>query len=161
MSGLEFLGLSPDAPIGEILSKIYVFGVGLVALSALVMFTIGGVRYMLSGDRDPTEAKTWMKNAFWGLALALVSWLILYTINPDLVKTLVLQPLGIKQLTAPPQAPSPQAQEGGSCKKGSTDPTLTCQSGLLCAASAKIPLRGCFSLAVTDGVCRKTADVCQ
>ena len=101
MPGLEFLGIPPGAQIGDILARLYVFGVGLVALSALVMFTLGGVRYMLSGDRDPSEAKAWMRNAFWGLVLALTSWLILYTINPDLVKTLTLQLPGIQQLTPP------------------------------------------------------------
>lgn len=105
MSGLEFLGIPPGAEIGDILARLYIFGVGIVALSALVMFTLGGVRYMLAGDRDPSEAKAWMKNAFWGLVLALTSWLILYTINPDLVKTLKLQLPEIKQ-SASPQPPS-------------------------------------------------------
>lgn len=130
MTGLEFLGLPPDADIGTILSKLYVFGVGLVALSALVMFTLGGVRYMLSGDRDPTEAKNWMKNAFWGLVLALTSWLILYTINPDLVKTLILQPLGIQQLSGP------QPQFSGT-PIDTTDPTALQQCAAQCGVIQK------------------------
>ena len=45
---------------------------------------------MVAGDKDPTEAKNRMKTAAIGLGIALISWLILFTINPDLVKKLDL-----------------------------------------------------------------------
>lgn len=98
ISGLEFLGIKPGATIGEMISALYVYGVGFVALAAFVMFAIGGAMYIFAGDKDPGKAREMMKNAFWGLVLALTSWIILYTINPDFVKNIGdprLQMLGI------------------------------------------------------------------
>lgn len=91
ISGLEFLG--DVKGIGDLISKLYVFGVGLAALAAFIMFTVGGVAYLTAGDNESqvTKARGFMKNAAFGLAIALLSWLILFTINPDLVKTLDLQ----------------------------------------------------------------------
>ena len=83
--GLEFLPATFD--FGELISNIYVFGMGLVAISALVVLVAAGVWYMSAGDNAGRagEAKKWMGNAIFGLVLALLSWLILYTINPDFV----------------------------------------------------------------------------
>ena len=83
--GLEFLPATSD--FGELISNIYVFGMGLVAISALVVLVAAGVWYMSAGDNAGRagEAKKWMGNAIFGLVLALLSWLILYTINPDFV----------------------------------------------------------------------------
>jgi len=69
------------------IKKANVFGLGLVAISALVVLVAAGVWYMSAGDNAGRagEAKKWMGNAIFGLVLALLSWLILYTINPDLV----------------------------------------------------------------------------
>ena len=61
--GLEFLQLDANADIGAILTTLYKWGIAFVALAALFMLTAGGVRYMFAGDRDPSEAKTWIKNA--------------------------------------------------------------------------------------------------
>lgn len=86
--GLEFLQIDTGASLGDLLSTLYVFVLSLVGISALVMILIGGIMYMVQGDKDPTQAKAMIKNAIFGLVLALTSWLILYTINPDLVKKL-------------------------------------------------------------------------
>lgn len=87
-TGLEFLG---DATgLGDLISRLYIFGMGFVGIAAFIMFMIGGVQYLVAGDKDPTEAKNRMKNAAIGLGVALISWLILFTINPDLVKKLSL-----------------------------------------------------------------------
>src|SRR3989338_11584572 len=88
--GLDFLNLPAGAKIGPILSRFYVFGVSMTAIAALIMFTIGGVQYMISGDRDPGPAKERMRNALFCLILALTSYLILFTINPDLVREVKL-----------------------------------------------------------------------
>ncbi|TSC80308.1 MAG: histone-lysine N-methyltransferase SETD1 [Parcubacteria group bacterium Gr01-1014_29] len=54
---------------------------------ALVMFVIGGVEYVGSAGNTSLlqDAKGRITNALLGLVLALAAWLILYTINPDLV----------------------------------------------------------------------------
>ena len=53
---------------------------------------------MFAGDRDPSDAKSKMKNAIYGLLLALGSYLILYTINPDLVNVKIT---ALPPITAP------------------------------------------------------------
>mgnify|MGYP000353690338 CR=1 FL=1 len=57
---------------------------GLIAVLTLI---IGGVAYMMS-DVVSTKslAKKRIEGALWGLGLLAISWLILYTINPDLLK---------------------------------------------------------------------------
>lgn len=61
--------------------------IAIAAMLAVVFITIGGLQYMttdsISGKEDGKEN---IKNAILGLLLALISWLILYTINPSLVK---------------------------------------------------------------------------
>lgn len=104
--GLEFLDLAPDAEIGDILVQLYVFGVAIASLAAFVMLVIGGVQYMIAGDRDPSAAKQRIQNALWGLVLALGSWLILYVINKEqLLQVTKITPIGIIGLP-PPGAPA-------------------------------------------------------
>ncbi len=87
--GLEFLepfGITfKNSDIGDILSSLYVFGISLVGISAFAMFVYGGLLYMTAGDSTGrvSRAKSAMGNALFGLILALTSYLILYTINPE------------------------------------------------------------------------------
>ena len=56
-------------------------------IAAALMITIGGVYYIFSyvpGMKE--EGKKTITAAVLGLLIALMSWLILYTINPDLLK---------------------------------------------------------------------------
>lgn len=86
---------TPQAPIPGIdygslegfLSSIYKVGIGFVGILALVQLIRGGVMYMISGAVDQKgAAKLIITDAFIGLALALGSYLIIYTINPNLLK---------------------------------------------------------------------------
>jgi len=107
--GLEFLG-EIETP-SELFSKIYTFGVSFVGLAAFFMFTYGAVRYMMAGEGNPSEARKIMYNAVFGLLLALVSYLILNIINPELVKGFNIGLPKIEGLKAP--APSPSTESGG------------------------------------------------
>ena len=98
--GVEFLPVTNCSKPGDLISSVYIFALSLVGISALIMLTIGGIKYMLSGDRDPTSAKEMMKNALIGLVIAFVSWLVLFTINPDLVRTLEINLTPIKAPTS-------------------------------------------------------------
>ena len=101
--GLEFLtNIDIKSSIGDILAEIYRFSISLVGLAAMGMIMYGGVMYLTAGDNGGRvgKAKTIMGNAVFGLVLALISWLILNTINPDFTRVLVLDRLGA---IAPPQ----------------------------------------------------------
>ncbi len=62
--------------------------IGLCAVAAVVIIVISGIQYsaseLISGKEDAIER---IKGAILGLLLALCSYLILYTINPDLLNT--------------------------------------------------------------------------
>jgi len=74
------------ANFADYLSTVYKLAITIGALIAVVMLVTGGVRYMLSESfTDIDKAKTRIKNALWGLLILVGSFLILYTINPNLL----------------------------------------------------------------------------
>ena len=146
--GLEFLQLNTDASIGDIFTRLYIWGIGFVALAAFLMLTAGGVRYMFAGDRDPGEAKQWMRNAVYGLLLALGSYLILYTINPQLVTINITE---LPKITAP--------SDTGGIVDQTCDSAHTCKAGFSCAGDFNNP-GNCY-LPKSTGTCQDNINVCQ
>lgn len=70
----------------EYLSIIFPLAIGLAATLAVLMIAIGGIQYMFSNVPGVKgEGLNRIREAIWGLLLALAAYLILYTINPDLV----------------------------------------------------------------------------
>jgi hypothetical protein len=67
--------------------SVYKFGLWAIGICALLMVVIGGYMYITSaGNKSSAElAKKYITDAIIGLILAMLSWLILYVINPDLV----------------------------------------------------------------------------
>jgi hypothetical protein len=95
---LEYAPLSPIP--GTVLSDqnkttnitMYLIGmfrliIGVAGALAVVMIVIGGIQYM-STDAiyGKSEGKEKIKKALSGLLLAIMSWLILNTINPEILK---------------------------------------------------------------------------
>ena len=77
------------------LEALYRFGIAIVAILAVVMIGIGAFMYIVTSAGSVskiTNAKEIIGNAIFGLVLALLSWLILYVINPDLVATTLKKP---------------------------------------------------------------------
>jgi hypothetical protein len=82
------IGTLTQAPknIGEYFNIIFKIAIGLCAVLAVIMIVIGGVQYM--GDESifgKTEAKKSITSAILGLIIALGSYALLNTINPDLL----------------------------------------------------------------------------
>lgn len=95
-------GLAAATTASGYLDNLYIWMLGIVGLSSLFALVYGGVLYIFSGAIESTsEAKRWIKNALWGLLLAATSWLILNTINPELVKKINIE--SIIQRYTPPQ----------------------------------------------------------
>lgn len=86
METIPGFGAPTDFP-GYIVA-VYKFGLWTIGISALLMITLGGYIYLTSAGNasQVSKAKGVITDAIVGLILALVSWLLLYTINPDLVK---------------------------------------------------------------------------
>lgn len=73
--------------ISEYISVFYSFIVPLIAIAAVIMIMFGGFKYATAAGNSAmvSSAKKTITNAIIGLVLALASYLLLYTINPELV----------------------------------------------------------------------------
>ncbi len=74
--------------IGTFLSGAFKLAMGFGAVAAIVMLVIGGFQYMtqdaVGGQK---EARSRIQGAIFGLILLLLSYLILFVINPDILKS--------------------------------------------------------------------------
>lgn len=78
----------PGTPVkaGDYIVNLFKAGVGIAAGLAVIRIAWGGIKYMLSDVvTTKSAAKETISHAFWGLLLAICAYLILYTINPNLV----------------------------------------------------------------------------
>lgn len=70
----------------DFLNGVFKFGIAIAVVLAFIMIVYGGIMKMTTDSWTKQDtAKEKITNAIYGLGLALVSWLILYTINPCLV----------------------------------------------------------------------------
>lgn len=82
------LGDCPDqsSSIQNYIIRFYQFGVGIAGVLAVGMIVAGSIYYSISGAVDKkNEGKAMIIDAIWGVALLLGSYLILRTINPQLI----------------------------------------------------------------------------
>jgi len=99
---------STGQSLGPYLERMFEIGISVAAALAVIMIIVGGIQYMSSdaiGGKE--EGKERITSAIWGLLLALVSFLILNTINPNLVSTSITIPLSQDQNVASPSATTP------------------------------------------------------
>ncbi len=86
------------------------------ALFAVVMLVVAGIGYMLSESAlDIDKAKDRAKAALWGLLLLAGSWLILNTINPDLLKFQIVVPTNNNPIAAPATITGPTGAAPVTC----------------------------------------------
>lgn len=94
---VEYFALEPNAFPGvsqastgnltSFLSAVFSFGIAAAIALALIMIIWGGMIKMTTDSwQGKDDAKSKITNAIYGLGLALISWLLLYTINPCLVQ---------------------------------------------------------------------------
>lgn len=80
-------GTCPVDWIGQYVSALYQYGIIVAAILATVMLMVGGFLWLTSGGNPSriTRGKEFITSSLSGLLLALFSFIILYTINPNLV----------------------------------------------------------------------------
>lgn len=105
----EIPGQGKPGNFYDYISAIYKFGIGAVGVCAMLMIIIGGYMYITSAGNNASmeKAKGVITDAVVGLLIAFSSYLILYVINPDLVKIKKLKPIssvssGLKENTTTP-----------------------------------------------------------
>ena len=76
----------------DYVQAVYKFGIWTVGIAAMFMIMFGGYTYLLSAGNNASmeKAKGFIFDAIAGLILALAAYLILYVINPDLVKIKII-----------------------------------------------------------------------
>lgn len=91
--------------LGEYISTIYKWGVGAAGILAVIMIIISGIQWMFpflnkeeKQDQTINKAKKQILGSLIGLILAVGSYTLLYTINPELVEFDALQVKYIKYI---------------------------------------------------------------
>lgn len=84
---------------GVYLSNLYKLSISLAAVLAILQISFAGFKYLTAESfGQKTDAKSKIQNSLIGLVLILTSYLILNTINPDLIKA----GFGIPSVTVTP-----------------------------------------------------------
>ncbi len=83
-SALEypFGGLPENPHPGQYIRTLFIWSLGIVGVMAVTFIAIGGFLYLVG---KAEQGKEYIFSSLLGLLLLFGSWLILYTINPDLV----------------------------------------------------------------------------
>jgi hypothetical protein len=83
--------------IANLVKALYNYGISIVGIVAAIAMVIGGLIWMTAGGNASKvgEAQAWIGGALSGLVLALFSWFMFNTINPDLVNFKVRSITGI------------------------------------------------------------------
>ncbi len=106
--------------LAEYIVAIYKFAIGSASLLASIMVVYGGFRYLLGSTLgDVKTGKEVIENAVIGLIVLLCSYVILNTINPDLVR---LQPFKLNYFNRNLSIPVAPAASGTPAR---TSPTTT------------------------------------
>ncbi len=99
--------LTADDTFPELISNLFLVTIGFAAVLGVIMITIGGLEYMASDTpMAKGNGKEKIASALQGLFIVLISYLFLYTINPDLVSLDVLN-LPSVPAYGPPAATAP------------------------------------------------------
>jgi len=98
-----YLGTVPDdtSMTAKYIKAIYQYGIGVVGILAAIILMFGGLLWLTAGGDAGrvSEAKEWIKASILGLIIALASYTILQTINPDLVNFRSLAVSSIKSVS--------------------------------------------------------------
>ena len=125
-------------PFGVYLNVMIKIFLGIAGVLAVIMIVWGGIQYMTTELISSKEAgKDSIVNAIFGLVLALGAYLLLYTINPDILNVCLnnMKPVEITLSEAPPTAsdfnPSEAIPTGAlkSCSEGISKPAVSTSGG--------------------------------
>lgn len=87
-------GLATDNELPQYINSLFQIAIGAGAALAAIFIAIGGFEYIFSEAMDTKKnGKTRITQALLGLAILLLVTLVLYVINPELIKLDALQPM--------------------------------------------------------------------
>lgn len=87
LSGSELFGSGSEPNLTLFIQNIFKWGIVLAIVLAILFVILGAIQYMTTDAVfDKQEGKQKIMSALGGLILALVAWLILNEINPEILK---------------------------------------------------------------------------
>jgi hypothetical protein len=147
-AGLPSFAQQAQSP-ADFVKSLYDYALGVVAAAAVIMIVYGGVKYVASGGSvaAKSDAMDIIKNAIFGIVLLFGGYIILYTINPELVN--------LKNPTVP-NSPTLLSNSGSSsdARTGDCVITATPSSGpspLVVTFSSDVDAAASFSWTFGDG----------
>jgi len=173
LAPLPGVGAGESVDLGKYLTAMFKIGIGIAGVFAVLMIVVGGIQF-IGGASNPSErsaAKEKITNAIFGLILALSSWLILNTINPNLLKTgLDLKEIRVTTQTtkAPDEITRTETQYCYSKTSGIGHNKRTrevcgssCPEGEACSAQQiDVPVQFCYSKISGIGHNKRAREVC-
>jgi hypothetical protein len=110
--------------LADYVSGLYSYLVGIAGIIAIAMIMYGGMTWIFAGGGEGIKkAKEIIVHALIGLVLALGSYVILFTLNPDLVSFKALELQTIARLPFPEIDEGDVVTEGGALPPGVVAPT--------------------------------------
>lgn len=99
------ISLGENPQLNEYVRYLYAFSIFVSGFVALGVLIFGGVMRLLSGNNvgRAANAREWIAAGFWGILILLMSYIILATINPQLVG---LKEVEFEPTQAPPYVPT-------------------------------------------------------
>jgi hypothetical protein len=121
--------------IAKYIQAIYNYAIGIVGILAAVVLMFGGLRWLTSRGKPDNinDAKAWIWAAVSGLVLALTSYMILNTINPDLVSFKEITPKIVTKEDASVGAFDAEGVAKKFCCQAELDLTLSTTEKYACA----------------------------
>ena len=142
-------GDATETTAAQYITGIFMLAIALAGVLAVVMLIFGGIRYMSTDAfTEKNDAKNTIQNALWGFVLAIGAWLILNTINPDLLNFNV-------QLQRSPTPTYPTPTGGPVGGGGPSDLTLTQQQAMNALSAGGVTFVGGINL---NGIRQGTVD---
>jgi len=111
--------------VGEYIAAVYKYTLGIVGILAAVMIIWAGIVWLTAAGSPEriNLAKEYISGAVIGLVLAFGSYLILYTLNPDLVKFEAMKIKVVERIPLP--SPSESSPTSGGTSGEEAPPNLT------------------------------------
>ncbi len=123
---------------GEWISAVYVFFVGVAGILSTVMMMYGGVKYVVSfgNPQKFSDAQDQIISAMIGLALSVGAYMILLTINPELVKFKNLSLKPVSEILQPMSEATARSEKGAPAEAWSGTNINTYDANISTAAGA-------------------------
>lgn len=135
-----FAGISKVNNLGEYIAAIYNYGLGIAGVLAGIMVTIGGVKWLMAaGNKSSIDsAKKTIFGGIMGMILLFSSYIILNTVNPQLVNLKIpnIRNIARSDLEIPLGAANcTPGTLACTCRGNDPETPNTCNAGLKCVAT--------------------------